>query len=187
MATSLICRYAASSIYHAAQFSVRRTIGSLNLSVAYTYSHSIDDSSDRFDASFVDSANPSRQSCQFQLRSAAHLERQLRLGPAVLQEVRDLPTRFWVGGNSPALPAMQSGTPFSLIASGRRQLYRQRRRGQRTGQFRFAPRPGRRSQVGRSSTATVSGFGPLLYNPAAFALPRGLTFGDAGRNILNQS
>jgi hypothetical protein len=26
--------------------------------------------------------------------------------------------------------------------------------------------------------------GPLLYNPAAFCAPRGLTFGDAGRNIL---
>ncbi len=28
------------------------------------------------------------------------------------------------------------------------------------------------------------GFGPLLYNPAAFVQPTGLTFGDAGRNIL---
>jgi hypothetical protein len=26
--------------------------------------------------------------------------------------------------------------------------------------------------------------GPLLYNPNAFAAPRGLTFGNAGRNIL---
>jgi hypothetical protein len=28
-------------------------------------------------------------------------------------------------------------------------------------------------------------FGPLLLNPAAFVAPRGLTFGDAGRNTLN--
>ncbi|MBT9333121.1 carboxypeptidase regulatory-like domain-containing protein, partial [Acidipila sp. 4G-K13] len=27
--------------------------------------------------------------------------------------------------------------------------------------------------------------GPLLYNPGAFAAPRGLTFGNAGRNSLN--
>jgi hypothetical protein len=27
--------------------------------------------------------------------------------------------------------------------------------------------------------------GPQLYNPAAFAAPRGLTFGTAGRNSLN--
>jgi hypothetical protein len=31
---------------------------------------------------------------------------------------------------------------------------------------------------------TGDGFGPLLYNPAAFVEPTGLTFGDAGRNIL---
>jgi hypothetical protein len=27
-------------------------------------------------------------------------------------------------------------------------------------------------------------FGPLFYNPGAFALPTGLTFGDVGRNTL---
>ena len=37
----------ANSIYNALQVSVRRTVGALNLSLAYTYSHSIDDSSDR--------------------------------------------------------------------------------------------------------------------------------------------
>jgi len=37
----------------------------------------------------------------------------------------------------------------------------------------------------RSVTKTVvTGFGPLLFNPGAFAAPRGLTFGNAGRNIL---
>ena len=29
-----------------------------------------------------------------------------------------------------------------------------------------------------------SGFGPLLYNPAAYTAPRGLAFGDVGRNSL---
>src|SRR5438034_1035878 len=51
--------YRASSIYHALQTSVRRNVGGLQLSFAYTWSHSIDDSSDRYDGSFVDSANPS--------------------------------------------------------------------------------------------------------------------------------
>jgi hypothetical protein len=29
------------------------------------------------------------------------------------------------------------------------------------------------------------GSGPLLFNPAAFTAPQGLTFGDSGRNFLN--
>src|SRR5262249_33044547 len=34
------------------------------------------------------------------------------------------------------------------------------------------------------SKASFNGFGPLFYSPNAFAPPRGLTFGNAGRNIL---
>jgi len=33
--------------------------------------------------------------------------------------------------------------------------------------------------------AADGGTGPLLFNPCAFAFPRGLTFGDSGRNFLN--
>ena len=47
----------ANSSYNALQASVRRTLGSLILNASYTYSHSIDDSSDRNDATFVDSYN----------------------------------------------------------------------------------------------------------------------------------
>src|SRR5258708_36300273 len=45
----------ASSIYHALQISMRKSVGDLSLSAAYTYSHSIDDSSDRYDGAFVNS------------------------------------------------------------------------------------------------------------------------------------
>lgn len=45
----------ADSDYNAFQATLRRTVGPLYLSVAYTYSHSIDDSSDRSDATFVNS------------------------------------------------------------------------------------------------------------------------------------
>src|SRR5262249_46828886 len=34
------------------------------------------------------------------------------------------------------------------------------------------------------SNFAFDGFGPLEYNPAAFAAPRGLTFGDSPRNFL---
>ena len=33
--------------------------------------------------------------------------------------------------------------------------------------------------------ALAPGSGPLLFNPAAFAAPQGLTFGDSGRDYLN--
>src|SRR5271166_6238786 len=44
---------AASSTYNAFQFSARRNVGALQINLAYTWSHSIDDSSDRYDASFI--------------------------------------------------------------------------------------------------------------------------------------
>ncbi len=40
---------AATSNYNALQVSARKSVGALSLSLAYTYSHSIDDSSDRYD------------------------------------------------------------------------------------------------------------------------------------------
>src|SRR5260370_38792448 len=39
-------------------------------------------------------------------------------------------------------------------------------------------------KAGLSQAGGLEGFGPLYYNPAAFAEPRGLTFGDSGRNSL---
>ena len=35
-----------------------------------------------------------------------------------------------------------------------------------------------------AGSCAIAAIGPQLYNPCAFADPRGLTFGDAGRNIL---
>ncbi len=39
-------------------------------------------------------------------------------------------------------------------------------------------------KAGVGQAGGLEGFGPLYYNPAAFAEPRGLTFGDSGRNSL---
>ncbi len=50
----------ASSIYHALQVSVRRSVGRLTLSGAYTYSHSIDDSSSARDAVILDTYDVGR-------------------------------------------------------------------------------------------------------------------------------
>jgi len=47
-------------------------------------------------------------------------------------------------------------------------------------------RPDRRSKSGipSGSQSSIPGYASLLYNPATFAAPRGLTFGDSGRNSL---
>src|SRR5205823_13010685 len=65
--------YAASSSYNALQFSARRSIAPLTLSVAYTYSHAIDDSSTGGfgnNPSFIDSYNlkSGRASSDFDVR-----------------------------------------------------------------------------------------------------------------------
>ncbi|MGH9550229.1 MAG: TonB-dependent receptor, partial [Terriglobales bacterium] len=169
-------QYAASSIYHAAQFSVRRTMGSLNLSVAYTYSHSIDDSSDRFDGSFVDSANPSanRASSNFDQRHILNFS-----------YVWDLPgfksglTNTILGGwQFSGVTSYSTGTPYSVIVSN-----------DNAGVSNGVGSGARPDLVGdpRSGipSGTVTDLGPAFGNAAAFAQPRGLTFGDAGRNILN--
>jgi hypothetical protein len=47
-------RNIASSVYHSAQVTIRRNHGPLDASLSYTYSHSIDSSSDRYESTFVD-------------------------------------------------------------------------------------------------------------------------------------
>src|ERR1700719_1884602 len=66
----LVLEDQANSIYHAMQLSVRRTVGNLTLSLAYTYSHSIDNSSDRYNGDFVNSYDlaVNRASSNFDLR-----------------------------------------------------------------------------------------------------------------------
>jgi hypothetical protein len=65
----------ASSIYHALQVSGRKSVGALSLSLAYTYSHSIDDSSDRYDGNFVNSYDiASSLQCWLRIRSAVFQE-----------------------------------------------------------------------------------------------------------------
>ncbi len=167
----------ANSSYNALQVSVRRTAGRAQLSLAYTLSHSIDDSSDRGDANFVNSFNLA------QTRASSNFDQRHLLN---ISGIYDLPlfqhTGFLhsaLGGwQVSGLLTFQTGTPFSVLNG--------------------AYGPGVGNGVGTGSFVDIIGdpnaspsvrevngiSGPLLYNPAAFAAPRGLTFGDAGRNIL---
>lgn len=168
----------ASSIYHAFQASVRHSVGGLQLNAAYTWSHSIDDSSDRGDDTFVNSYNPSasRASSNFDQR---HL---LSVG-----YVYDLPFfrepglkgKLLGGWQYSGIFSYQTGAPFSVTDG----IF-----GDNAGVGNGAGTGAYVDRVGNPNSFSGQSFGstgPLLnYNPGAFALPVGLTFGDVGRNIL---
>jgi hypothetical protein len=170
--------YKASSIYHALQFSARRTLGQLQLSLAYTYSHAIDDSSDRFDGSFVNSFNPSaaRASSNFDQRHILNIGYDWNLP---FFKSPGLANKILGGWEYSGLTSFNTGSPFSIdygdvsdnagVANG----------------VGTSSRPDLVGDPNSAFTQTpLSGFGVQFYNPAAFAPPRGLTFGTAGRNIL---
>lgn len=169
----------ANSSYNALQVSARRNVGRLTMSLAYTWSHSIDDSSDRYDTNFVNSYDlaQSRASSNFD-------QRQL----LTISYVYDVPffTKSGLlhtilgGWQWSGLYTFQTGTPFSVTNGA------------------YGDNAGVGNGVGTGSYVDVIGspgtpsnqnvpgvVGPLLYNPGAYANPTGLTFGNAGRNILN--
>jgi hypothetical protein len=169
---------AASSTYHALQFGMRRSMGGLDLNLAYTYSHSIDDSSDRFDGSFVDAYHPrlNRASSSFDQR---HI---FSLG-----YVWDIPgfknpglTHSLLGGwRYSGIVTASTGTPFSVLFTTDNAGV-----GNGLGSAAYMDIVGDPKAGVRQADLYVPTFGPLLYNPTAFAAPRGLTFGDSGRNRL---
>ncbi|HEY2548613.1 MAG TPA: carboxypeptidase-like regulatory domain-containing protein [Candidatus Acidoferrum sp.] len=207
----------ASSNYNAFQLSVRRTIAPLVFGLSYTYSHSIDDSSDRADADFVDSYDLASN------KASSNFDQRHNLTISLIYELRirsflnsfshlfdDDPTNelsshkagssndtIWDSAASRVLLddwqlsgiiIHQTGTPFSVINGGS------------PGGIGVSDNGGVANYFGTGSYADCVGspsihvadngnvagtFGPLLYNPSAYVAPRGLTFGDCGRNSLN--
>jgi Carboxypeptidase regulatory-like domain/TonB-dependent Receptor Plug Domain len=201
----------ADSQYHALQATIRRTRGPLTVGASYTYSHSFDDSSDRSDASFVNSANlrSSWASSNFDQRHLLSVN-YIYTFPKLSQNLaRWLSDRGDVGDDDQKAPppansskflrtlldgweysgitVFQSGTPFSVINSGGNTGVSVLDNGgvaNGSGAGSYPDVIGNpRSRI--STTLAASGVGPLLYNPEAFAAPQGLTFGNAGRNFLN--
>jgi Carboxypeptidase regulatory-like domain/TonB-dependent Receptor Plug Domain len=202
----------ADSQYHALQATLRRTRGPLTVGTSYTYSHSLDDSSDRSDASFVNSANIKSgwASSNFDQRhslSVNYIYAFPKLSGLVDRITFEQPSDTAAGADAKpsaqsnsgflraaldgwelsGITVFQSGTPFSVINAGGN-----------TG-ISVLDNAGVANGSGAGSFPDVVGdphskvpqifdaasVGPLLYNPAAFAAPQGLTFGDAGRNFLN--
>ena len=171
----------ANSVYHALQLGAQRTVGDLTVSAAYTYSHSIDDSSDRGDTAFVNAYNiaANRASSTFDMRHNL-----------TVSYVYGLPffkasglTHTLLGGwQLSGITIAQAGLPFS-VTNGT--TY-----GDSAGVGNGVGTGSRPDLVGnpRASipqTEFPSVRGPVIFNPAAFAAPTGLTFGTVGRNTLN--
>jgi hypothetical protein len=172
----------ANSSYNALQIAGRRNAGGLELTLAYTYSHSIDNSSDRYDSTFVDSYNlvGNRASSVFDQR---HI--------LTISYVYSLPlfrhaagrTKTLLGGwQVSGITTLQTGEPFSIINGG--DYYDNAGVANGVGSGSYADLVGDpHKNVPRGFAPGVQG--PLLYNPAAYDFPTGLTFGDSGRNSLN--
>ena len=174
---------AANSIYHSLQASAQRTVGDLTLSAAYTYSHSIDDSSDRGDAAFVNSYDyaTNRASSSFDQRHSLSISYVYALP---FFKNKGLSHTLLGGWQASGITVAQTGTPFS-VTNG---VY-----GDSAGVGNGVGTGSRPDLVGnpfsvtasqQAASAAAGNRGPLYYNPNAFADPTGLTFGDVGRDTL---
>lgn len=210
----------ADSEYHALQYTLRATTGPLTLGFAYTWSHSLDDASDRSSANFADSLDihSNHASSDFDQRQLLNVSYIYDLpllhlldgfthlvggdedastpssgGP---DSAADSPARtdfkpvmktILGGWQLSGITTFQTGTPFSVVNAGA------------ANGIGSGDNAGVGDGLGIGSYADVIGKvhgsrpfiapgqneGPLLLNPGAFAAPRGLTFGNSGRNYLN--
>lgn len=199
----------ANSSYHALQATMRHDSGPLTLGISYSYSHSLDDASDRSDPVLVNSydLHENKASSSFDERHLFNLSYVYRL------PLKNFPRRFsdWANERPPendknppkanccsplvdqlldgwelsGVTLLQSGTPFTVINSaGNTGISLTDNAGVSSGLGIAASYP----DVVKGQEApltTPQSFGPLIGNPSQFVAPRGLTFGDAGRNFLN--
>lgn len=173
-------RDAANSVYHALQVSANRNVGNLTLSLAYTYSHSIDDASDRGDTAFVNAYDiaANRASSTFDQRHALSVSYVYALP---LFKARSGFTHAALGGwQVSGITVVQTGNPLSVTNGSTFPDNAGVGNGVGTGS--------RPDQVSNPHNVPANpnpvAPGPLLYNPAAFAIPTGLTFGDVGRDTV---
>jgi hypothetical protein len=199
----------ANSSYHALQFTLRRSHGPLTAGLSYSYSHSIDDASDRSDPVLVDSYNLRGN------RASSNFDERHLLNFSYVYQVPNLARRFYNWYTSPAsisddattpppdnccsslmnhifsgwevsgIALYQSGTPFTVINSaGNTGISLTDNAGVSAG-LGIAESYPDLAPPGLKPLNNAQSFGPLLDNPTRFVAPRGLTFGDAGRNFLN--
>jgi len=176
-------RDTANSVYHALQVGANRTVGDLTLSLAYTYSHSIDDSSDRSDTAFVNSYNPAgnRGNSTFDQRHSLSISYVYSL--PFFKSANGFTHSLLGGWQVSGITIAQTGTPFNVTNGTTFGDNAGVANGTGTGSRPdLVGNPGTISPADLSAAAGV--FGPPAYSPSAFAIPTGLTFGNVGRDTL---
>lgn len=199
----------ADSNYHGFQTTMRHSKGPLTFGASYAFSHALDNFSDRSDTTFVNALGPrtNKASSNFDQRHLFNANYTYQLPILRWAEGArhwnrdgssdDKPERFASefaknilnGWQISSIMTFTSGTPFSVVNGGGN-----------TG-IAVADNAGVVNGVGPASFPDVlkggaglqkpadgnnsQSFGPLLLNPSIFVAPRGLTFGNAGRNYLN--
>jgi hypothetical protein len=202
----------ADSNYNGLQATLRRNTGPLTLGVSYTYSHSIDDSSDRSDTTLVNSFNLSsnKASSNFDQRHLLNISYVYKLDSFVNK------LRYWFsdigyddsapksvpmpenpsswtraledGWELSGITLFQTGTPFSVINGGSStgiSVLDSAGVANGTGAGSYPDVIGNPHQAAPFGGNNYQSIGPILANPAAFGAPVGLTFGNAGRNFMN--
>jgi hypothetical protein len=170
------------SNYNALQISGRSNTHGLQLTLAYTYSHSLDNASDRYDSNFVDSYNLNSYyaSSTYDQRHIFTVSYIYNL--PIFQHSKGLKGSMLGGWQLSGITTAQTGEPFSIINGG---TYDNAGVANGAGAGSYADLVGnpRRS---KPQFTEPPGFvyGPLLYNPAAYSQPMGLTFGNSGRDSL---
>ncbi|MGB8061695.1 MAG: carboxypeptidase regulatory-like domain-containing protein [Candidatus Sulfotelmatobacter sp.] len=166
---------ASSSNYNALQFLLRRSAHGLEVDVAYTYSHSIDDSSDRYDGSFVNTYNPAAN------RASSNFDERHVLNASYIWDVpvfrgKGLTHSLLGGWQYSGIMTFNTGSPFSVLYSSDNAGV-----GNGVGTTAFADLVGNPN----SGSHPVNINGRQYYNQAAYNTPTALTFGNSGRNSLN--
>jgi hypothetical protein len=177
----------ASSSYNALQAQLRRSVGSLQLNVSYTFSHSIDDASDGGlggDGGILNAYSfPS-------FRAASNFDQRHLFN---VSSIYDLPFFKGSGLQNKLLGSWelsgiglwQTGIPFSVyngILADNAGLGNGVASNTGAGQSYADVISNPHHNIPQFDPA--SGFGPFVANPKAYANPVGLTLGNSGRNSL---
>jgi hypothetical protein len=176
----------ANSNYNALQVAGRKSAGALNLALAYTYSHSIDNSSDRFDWTLVNSYNLN------QTRASSGYDERHMLNIAWVYDLpffrkHSLAHTLLGGWQWSGIETFATGTPASVFNGT---TYSDNAGvGNGVGASSFADRIGNPGvNIPGPSNLASTCYSEFALNPGAYALPTGLTFGNSGRaSIRNPS